>query len=93
MTIHAKDSLRGARITQILDFSFAVPTFEAIGTECLVSGQDCEVFDLVVAVTTTVCAIVAYQGAIAEQEEVGVRVEESATGVAAKAVDVPSVSG
>lgn len=39
-----------------------------------------------------VCAVVAYQGAVAEEEQVGVRVEEGAARVAAEAVDVPSVA-
>ena len=39
-----------------------------------------------------VCAVVAYQRAVAQQQQVGVRVEQGAARVAAEAVDVPSVS-
>jgi hypothetical protein len=40
-----------------------------------------------------VCAVVAYQRAVAEQQQVRIRVEEGAARVAAEAVDMPSVSG
>lgn len=39
-----------------------------------------------------VCAVVAYEGSIAKEEKVRVGVEESAAGVAAEAIDMPSVS-
>ena len=38
-----------------------------------------------------VCAVVAYEGSIAKEEEVRVGVEESTAGVAAETVEVPSV--
>lgn len=40
----------------------------------------------------TICAIVTYQRAIAEEQQVCVRVEEGAAGVATEAVNVPSVT-
>lgn len=40
-----------------------------------------------------VCAVIAYQRAVAEQQQVRIRVEEGAARVAAEAVDMPSVSG
>lgn len=92
MAGHAEDALRGACIAQILDLPLAVPAPEAVGAKGLVAGQDGEVFDLVPAVVAAVGAVVADQGAVSEQQQVGVRVEQGAARVAAKAVDVPSVS-
>lgn len=92
MAGHAKDTLRGAGIAQVLDLALAVAAAEAIGAEGLVARQDGQVFDLVAAVVAAVGAVVAYQGAVAEQQEVRVRVEQGAAGVAAEAVDVPSVA-
>lgn len=70
----------------------AIPTPEAIRAEGLITSQDSEVFDFVATVVAAVCAVVAYERSVAEQEEIGVGVEESAAGVAAEAVDVPSVA-
>jgi hypothetical protein len=88
---HAEDTLRCACIAQVLDLALAVPAAEAVGTKGLVARQDGQVLDLVAAVVAAVCAVVAYQRAVAEQQEVRIRVEQSAAGVAAEAVDVPSV--
>lgn len=82
-----------AGIAQILDLALAIPAAEAVGAESLVSGQDGQVLDLVVAVVAAVGAVVAYQRAVTKEEEVRVRVEQGAAGVAAEAVDVPSVAG
>jgi hypothetical protein len=90
---HAEDALRCAGIAQVLDLALAVTAPEAVRAEGLVAGQDGQIFDLVAAVVAAVCAVVAYQGAVAEQEQVGVRVEQGAARVAAEAVDVPSVAG
>ena len=92
MARHAEDALRGAGIAQVLDLALAVPAPETVRTEGLVAGQDGQVLDLVAAVVAAVGAVVAYQRAVAEQQQVRVRVEEGAAGVAAEAVDVPSVS-
>jgi hypothetical protein len=89
---HAKDALRGARIAQVFDLALAVPAAEAVGTEGLVACQNGQILDLVAAVVATVCAVVAYQRAVAEEQEVRVRVEQGAARVAAEAVDVPSVA-
>lgn len=67
MTGHAEDTLRGAGIAQILNLALAIPASEAVGTEGLVTGQDGQVFNLVAAVVAAVCAIVAYQRAVAEE--------------------------
>ena len=55
------------------------------------AGQDGDVLDLVVAGAAAVGAVVAYEGAVAEEEQVGVGVEQGLTLAAAEAVDVPSV--
>ena len=39
-----------------------------------------------------VCTVVAYQGAVAQEEQICIGVEKGAAGVAAEAVDVPSVA-
>ena len=93
MAGHAEDALGSACIAQVLDLPLAIPAPEAVGAKGLVAGQDGEVFDLVAAVIAAVGAVVADQGAVSEQQQVGVRVEQGAAGVAAEAVDVPSVAG
>ena len=72
MTAHAKDALRGARIAQVLDLPLAVATSEAARAEGLVAGEDGQVFDLVSAGIAAVGAVVADEGAIAKEEQVGV---------------------
>jgi len=91
MAGHAEDTLRSSGIAEVLDLALAVATPEAIGAEGLVAREDGEVFDLVAAVVAAICAVVAYQGAVPEQQEVCVRVEQGAARIAAEAVDVPSV--
>ena len=88
---HAEDALRGTGIAQVFDLPLAVAAPEAVCTKGLVASQDGQVLDLVAAVVAAVGAVVAYQRAVAEQQQVRVRVEESAARVAAEAVDVPSV--
>lgn len=61
MTFHAENTLRSARIAQVLNLSFAVPASEALSAESLVSRQNGQVFDLVVARATTVCAVTTYK--------------------------------
>lgn len=93
MAAHAEDALAGARITQILNLPLAIAALEAGGAKGLVARQDGEVFDLVAAGAAAVGAIVADEGAITEQEEVGVRVEEGAARMAAETGQVPSMAG
>jgi hypothetical protein len=66
VTGHAEDALRGASIAKVINLPLAISTFEAVCTECLVSGQYGQVFNLVVARAAAVCAVVAYERAIAE---------------------------
>jgi hypothetical protein len=91
MTRHTEDTLRGAGISQVFNLALAVAAAEAIGTEGLVARQDGQVLDFVAAVVAAICAVVAYQRAVTEEEQVGVRVEQGAACVAAEAVDMPSV--
>lgn len=93
MTGHAEDALGCLCVFQILNLALAIPAFETLGAKGLFAGEDSEVFDLVLADGAAVGAIVADEGAIAEKEEVGVRVEEGATAVAAEAVNVPAITG
>ena len=78
MAGHAEDALRRARIAQVLDLPLAVATFEAVGAEGLVAGEDGQVLDLLPARVARVGAVVADERAIAEQEQIGVGVEEGA---------------
>jgi hypothetical protein len=89
---HAKDTLRGSCIAKVLDLALAVPAPETVRTEGLVTGQDGQIFYLIAAVVAAVCAVVAYQRAVAEEQQVRIRVEEGPACITAEAVDVPSVS-
>jgi hypothetical protein len=93
MTGHAEDTLRSAGIAQILNLALAIPAPEAVGTEGLVAGQNGQILDFVTTVVAAICTVVAYQRAVAEQQQVRIRIEEGAARVAAEAVDMPSVSG
>ena len=92
MAFHAEDPLRCPCILEVFYFLLAISTFEASGAKCLVTCKDCEIFNLVAACTAAIRAIVAYQRAIAEQEKVCIRVEESSAGIAAEAVNMPSIA-
>ena len=75
MAAHTEDTLGSARIAQILNLPFAVATAEAARAEGLVASKDGQVFDLVAAGVATVGAVVANEGAVAEQEQIGVGIE------------------
>jgi hypothetical protein len=89
VTIHTYDTLRSARILAVVDDGFAIPTLEAPDTECLIAGENDEIFDFCAAVGAVVGTIVAEEGSITEQEETGVGVKECATTATSKAVNVP----
>ena len=93
MAAHTEDTLGSARIAQILNLPFAVATAEAARAEGLVASKDGQVFDLVAAGIAAICTVVADEGAVAEEEQVGVRVKQGAAGVTSEAVNVPSVAG
>lgn len=61
MTLHAENALTCASIAQIFDLALAVATFEAVGAESLVAGQNGKVFDFVATCAAAVSAIVADQ--------------------------------
>lgn len=92
MTGHTEYALRGSGIAKIIDLPLAIATSEAVCAECLISCQYSQIFDLVAARAAAVGAVVANERSVAEQEEIGIGVEEGATGVAAKAVYMPSIS-
>lgn len=92
VTGHAEDALGGPRIPQILNLLLAVPAAKAAGTKGLIARQDGQILDLVPARAAAVGAIVADEGAIAEEKEVGVGVEQGAAGIAPKAVNVPTIA-
>ena len=58
----------------------------------MVACEDSQIFNLIAAGTAAVCTIVANQGAIAEEEEVRIRVEERSAGIASKAVQMPPIA-
>jgi hypothetical protein len=88
---HAKYSLWRASISKVLNFSLAIPTPEAGGAESLISGQDGKVLDLVPTGAATVGAVVADQGAIAKEKQVGIGIEKGIARVASETVEMPSV--
>jgi len=92
MTRHAEYALARPCISEIINLTLAVAAFETIRTKRLVAREDSEVFNLVAAGRAAVGAVVAYEGTIAEQEEVGIRIEQGATSVTAEAVNMPSIA-
>lgn len=58
----------------------------------MVTGQNSQIFNLIIAGTAAVGTIVANEGAIAEEKEVRIRVEQSAAGIASEAIQMPSIS-
>lgn len=92
MTAHAEDALTCACITQILNFPFAVAALEAGGAEGLVAGQNGQILDFVATGAAAVSAIVADEGSVTKEEEVGVRVEQGAARMASETGQVPPVA-
>ena len=92
MAVHAKDSLGSTSISQILNLFLTVTALETVCAKGLVASKDSQVFDFVHTAAAGVCAVVADEGAVAEQEEVRIGIEQGVAGVASEAVDVPSVT-
>lgn len=92
VTFHAEDALRCSCIFEILNLLLAVPAPETGCAESLIAGDDGEILDLVPAGAAAICTIVADKGAVAEEEEVGVRVQEGTTRVAAETVNMPTIA-
>lgn len=68
-------------------------TAETGGTKRLVAGQNGKILDLVPTGAAAIGTVVADERAVAEEEKVGVRIEQGAAGVAPEAVNVPSIAG
>ena len=58
----------------------------------MVACEDSQIFNFIPAGTAAVCAVVADEGAIAEEEEVRIGVEEGPAGVASETVQMPSIA-
>lgn len=93
VTAHTEDPLRCPGIAKILDLPFAVSATEARGAESLLSCEDSQFFDFVTAGAAAVGAVVADEGAIAEEEKVGIGVEKGVACIAAETIQMPSVAG
>jgi hypothetical protein len=93
VAFHTEDTLRRSRVAKILNLALAIATFEARSAKRLVTGEDREVFDLVSARAAAIGTIIADQGAISKHQQVGIGIEEGATCMTTKTVNVPSVSG
>ena len=92
MTFHAKYPLRRPGIFEILNFLLAISTSETGGTKRLVSGEDGKILDFVPTSTAAISTVIADEGAVAEKEQVGIRIQERAAGIAPEAVDMPSIA-
>lgn len=91
MTFHTEDALRGPGIFEIFNLLLAIPTPKTGGTKRLIPGENGKIFDFVPTGATAIGTVVANEGAITEEKQVGVRIEESAAGIAPEAVDMPSI--
>lgn len=92
MAAHAEYALACACISQILNLPLTIPASETGSAECLITSEDSEILDLVAACVAAVCAIVAYEGAVAKEQQVRIGVEECTAGVAAEAIYMPAVA-
>jgi hypothetical protein len=68
VTSHAEYTLRRPCIPQVLNLLLAIPAAEATGAESLITRQDGEVLDFVATCVAGVCAVVADQRSVAEEE-------------------------
>lgn len=92
MAVHAEYSLGRTSIAQVLNLFLAVSTPEALSAERLVTRQNSQVLYLVATGIAAVRAVAANQGAVAQEEEVRVRVEKGSASAASETIDVPSLS-
>ncbi len=67
MTVHAKYSLRGSSVFEVVNLAVAHSTLEASGTESLVAGENGKILNLVTAGTAAVGTVIADERAIAEE--------------------------
>jgi len=84
--------MRGSRIAKILDLPLAVPTTEAGGAKGLVSRQNGQILDLVIASAAAVGAVVTDEGAVAKEKQICVGIKQGIAGIASEAVEMPSVA-
>ena len=92
MTSHTIDPLRGSGILEVLDLPFTVSTLEACCAKGLILCENDKVLNLVITDAADIRALVAYEGPIAGEEEVCVRVNDRIAGVTAETVYVPSIA-
>lgn len=93
MAIHTEYTLRGPRVTEILDLFLAVATFKTTSAKGLFTGYNGNVVNLGAARAAAISTVSAHEGTIADHEEIYVGIKVSAASMASEAVDVPSVSG
>jgi hypothetical protein len=92
MTTHAENPLRSSCVSKILNLALAIPAAKAGGAEGLVSGKNCQVFNLISTRTTAVCAVIADERSITEKQEIRVRVEKCSAGIAPETIQMPSIA-
>ena len=92
MAFHTEYPLRGPCIPKILNFLLTISTSEASGAKRLVARKNSQILNFVTTGTTAIRAIIADERTVTEKEEVCIRVEESATGITAETVDMPSIA-
>lgn len=92
MAFHTEDPLRCPCIAKIFNLLFTISTPEAAGAKRMVACEDSQILNLVPTCTAAVCTIVADEGAIAEEEEIRIGVEEGPASIATKAINVPSIA-
>lgn len=86
MTAHTEYALGCASVAQVLNLPLAVSTSEARRAECLVTGKNGQILDLIAASIAAVRAVVADERTVAEKQEIRIGVEQSMTLVATEAV-------
>lgn len=92
MAFHTKYTLRGPGIFEVFNLLLAISTTETGRTKCLVAGENGKILDFVSTRTATVGTIIANERAVAQEEQVGVRIEQGVTGIAPEAVNMPSIA-
>ena len=92
MAFHAEDPLRRPGVFEIFNLLLAVPTSKTCCAKGLIAGEDGQILDFVPTGAAAICTVVADERAVAEEEEVCIRVEESAASVAAEAVNMPTIA-
>ena len=93
MTVHAEHALRRSSIAQVLNLLLAATAAEASGAVCLVTRQDSQILNFLSACAAAVRAAIADERAVAQDQEVGIGVEERAARIAAETFDMPSQAG